>query len=245
MRAAPTISRHLVRLTVAGALLAFAAVPAAAQSLNTTAALAAPAQWRTTFRPPPAKRRSLGVRAFVTFDVNALAASQTFQAVVGTSTPRAIGAGGEVLNVWKGLFVHVAASKMKETGSRVAVANGDSVPLDIPLTVEMTPIEIGAGWRVDLGRRRRVGVYVGGGLLRLLYRETSTFASDEENSDTAFNGGFVSGGADVRFLGGVTVGVEGQIRSVPNAIGQSGASAAFDETDLGGATLRVLAGVKF
>jgi hypothetical protein len=41
------------------------------------------------------------------------------------------------------------------------------------------------------------------------------------------------------------VGVEGQIRSVPNAIGQSGASAAFDETDLGGATLRVLAGVKF
>jgi hypothetical protein len=245
MRAASTISRHLVSLTAAGALLAFAAVPAVAQSRTSTAAIAAPAQGRTTFRPPPAKRRSLGVRAFVTFDVDALAASQTFQAVVGTSTPRAIGGGGEVLNLWKGLFVHVAASKMKETGSRVAVANGDSVPLDIPLTVEMTPIEIGAGWRVDLGRRRRAGVYVGGGLLHLLYRETSTFASDEENSDTAFNGGFVSGGADVRFLGGVMVGVEGQIRSVPNAIGQSGASAAFDETDLGGATLRVLAGVKF
>jgi hypothetical protein len=109
----------------------------------------------------------------------------------------------------------------------------------------MTPIEIGAGWRADVGRRRRAGVYAGGGLLRLAYRETSTFGTDDDNSDTSFNGGFAFAGADVRFLGGVIVGVEGQIRSVPNAIGEKGASAAFHETELGGATLRVLAGVKF
>jgi hypothetical protein len=244
MSARSTISHHLTRIAAAGALLALAVVPAAGQSLTHTVAFDAASQRRAPFRPPSA-RPSLGARAFVTFDVNALAASQTFEAVVGTSRPKALGGGGELLNVWKGLFLHVAVSKMKETGSRVIIADDESVPLDIPVTVEMTPIEIGAGWRADVGRRRRAGVYGGGGLLRLVYRETSTFGSDDDNSDTAFNGVFAFGGADVRIVSGVIVGVEGQIRSVPNAIGEAGASAAFHETDLGGATLRVLAGVKF
>jgi hypothetical protein len=239
-----TMSCRVASLALAAAMLTFAAAPVAAQSLTSAVALAAPAPQRTAYRPPR-PRQSLGFRAFVTFDVNALSASQTFDAVVGTSKPNAVGGGAELLNVWRGLFLHVAASKMKESGSRVVVAGGQATPLDIPLTVEMMPIEIGAGWRADVGRRRRVGVYGGGGLLRLGYRESSTFAASDENSDTTFTGGFAFAGADLRVLGGVVVGVEGQIRSVPNAIGDAGASAAFDETNLGGATLRVLAGVKF
>jgi len=48
-------------------------------------------------RPMPVRatpKQSRGARAFATFDVNMLAATETFRAITGTSTFTAIGAGG-------------------------------------------------------------------------------------------------------------------------------------------------------
>jgi hypothetical protein len=90
-----------------------------------------------------------------------------------------------------------------------------------------------------------VSVYGGAGLLHLVYRETSRFAGVGDDTDTTFNGSVVFGGVEVPVWRWIVAGAEGQIRSLPNAIGASGASKAFKETDLGGGTLRVVLGVKF
>jgi hypothetical protein len=76
------------------------------------------------------------------------------------------------------------------------------------------------------------------------YRETSEFADEEENSDDWFPGVAAFGGVDVDLWKGLMVGVEAQYRTVPDAIGEGGVSAIFDEADLGGFAVRVLVGVK-
>ena len=68
----------------------------------------------------------------------------------------AVGGGGEVLNLWKGLFARVGVSSMSETGTRVAVVDDEIFDLDIPLDVKMRTIEFGGGWRyVRRARPRR------------------------------------------------------------------------------------------
>jgi hypothetical protein len=225
-----------------------AAIAAAVLCLVPTWAVAQTAadqQSRPVVRSPARPRQKVGVRGFVTFDGNALTASETFTAVLGTSTLRAVGAGGEVLNIWKGLFVRIAASSMKHAGGRVVVVDHEAFPLGIPLTIEMQPVEFGAGWRKPIGRRRASAVYVGGGLLHMVYRESSEFAAVGENTNTTFNGTVVFGGVDLPIWRFVVAGGELQYRTLPNAIGSAGAAAAFGETDLGGATARVMFGVRF
>ena len=78
------------------------------------------------------------------------------------------------------------------------------------------------------------------------YKETSTatFASADDNTDITDTGGEVFGGVEigVKF---VRIGVEGQYRYVPNAIGAGGASLAYNETNLGGGVFRLTFGVGF
>ncbi len=193
---------------------------------------------------PRAGRTGIGFRAYGFFDANRLAATRTFGAVLGTDCIDVAGGGGEVLRLWKGLFLRVDAERMRRTGSRVFVFQNEAISLGIPLTVEMQPLALGAGWRLDLGRRRAIGIYGGTSYLHLVYRETSSFAAPGENTDETYNGYAVFGGADVTLWQWIVVGAEAQYRSVPNAIGTAGVSQAFGETDLGGTTLRVLVGVR-
>jgi hypothetical protein len=58
------------------------------------------------------------------------------------------------------------------------------------------------------------------------------------------SGAFLFGGVEFGAWKWVTVGAEAQYRSVPDAIGEAGVSAAFDETDLGGFTFRIMFGVR-
>jgi hypothetical protein len=60
-------------------------------------------------------------------------------------------AGRRVTNVVSKVFIRGMVAHAGKDGERVFVNDGQVFPLGIPLTVGMTPIELGGGWR--LGRR--------------------------------------------------------------------------------------------
>jgi SH3 domain-containing protein len=196
--------------------------------------------------PPEAAGSSgserIGVRAYAAVDLDRLTARKSFDAVLGTSQLTGFGGGADLLNVWKTLFVRVSASRISKGGNRVFVFNGQAVSLGIPITVQMTPIEVAAGWR--FGSSSRVTPYIGGGALFVKYAETSAFAGTGDDVSQSNRGYSAFGGADVTIARWLVVGAEGQYRSVPHAIGTRPVSQDFGETNLGGFTVRVLIGFK-
>jgi hypothetical protein len=155
-----------------------------------------------------------------------------------------LGGGFEVLNLWSGMFARLNFSVASAAGERVILFENGAIPTGIPLHVKLNPLEAGAGWRSDLGRRRLVGVYGGASLLRMRYRQTSDFAQPDEDIDETFNGLSAFGGVDFTIARWVMIGAEGQYRLVPDGLGQDGSSKAFGESDLGGLTFRVMVGIR-
>lgn len=237
---------HVMRATIlaAAAALLLISAPARAQQISVPAGLF-DVQQRVTPPPPrPTTTRQPRVRAYFLLDRTSLAAAETFDAVIDKSVVSMPGAGGEVLRLWKNVFARVAFSSTRETGSRVSVFDGEVFSHDIPLTVELRPLEIAAGWRLRPLASGRIVPYAGTGLLRMGYRETSEFAVGDDNSNTTFSGTVVFGGIEAVLVSWIFAGVEVQHRSVPNALGEGGVSQVFRETDLGGTTVRVLFGIR-
>jgi len=233
-----------MRTTVLAALVAVLLGPGIASAQGTAVPTLQSAQTPPPTRPRAAAPSRSFLRAYALFDSSALAAAETFDAVIGTSRLSMFGGGGEALDLWKGLFVRVAASSVEETGSRVVVFDDEVIDLDIPLTVELRPLEIAGGWRFPSIASGRLVPYVGGGLLRLGYRETSEFGMGDDNTNTTFTGGVVFGGLEASIVSWMIAGAEVQYRTVPDAIGGGGVSEAFGERDLGGVTVRVLVGFR-
>jgi hypothetical protein len=191
---------------------------------------------------PPAR---IGFRAFGHYEMVSFTAKETFDAVFGTSTMQGPGGGGEVLGIWKGLFVRGALSQMTDTGSRAFVFGNDVIPVNVPLTVKIRTVELGGGWRVQPRRIPRLAIYGGGGVLRLTYDETSQFAEFGDDASESFNGYSVFGGAELTIWKWLIAGAEAQYRAVPDALGgEDSISELYNETDLGGATIRVLFGIR-
>jgi opacity protein-like surface antigen len=204
-----------------------------------------------TIGAPTADAQSLAARGF--FDIGAvkLTAATSFEAIVGTSTGTVFGGGGELV-LPAGIFATVRASQFKKAGERVFVFEGETFPLGIDTTIRMRPFEVSGGYRFGGPNRRtaapsrslapsRIVPYVGGGIGWHRYEETSEFADDEENVDETFRGYHLLGGAEVRVTRWFGVGGEFQWTTVPDALGQdpNGVSAAFEESNLGGAAFRV------
>src|SRR5207245_2638965 len=61
----------------------------------------------------------IGLRAYGIVDLDAVAAKQSFKAVLGTSQLKAFGGGVDVTDLWKHLFVRVAATRARKTSGRV------------------------------------------------------------------------------------------------------------------------------
>lgn len=218
-------------------VLGAAAVPAAAQTV--------PAAEQTVGARPPvrqAPRNRVGFRVYFFTDSSSIDAKETFDAVFDKTRIVARGGGGEVLNLWRGVFARVGVSSTTLEGTRVIVVDGQVIPLGIPLTLKMTPIEIGAGWRFAGVAPPWFTPYIGAGMVRLGYDESSAFAQPGENLNESFTGYSVYGGADVRLWRLLTAGAEVQYRTI-DAIGEGGVSQAFGESNLGGVTLRVLIGI--
>ena len=76
----------------------------------------------------------------------ALAANQTFDAVLGSSGGLVFG-GGATVTHRRGYFGRVSIEHFSGDGERVFVFGGDVYPLGIPLSVSMTPIDITGGYR--------------------------------------------------------------------------------------------------
>jgi len=211
-------------------------VVASAALILTTAE--AGAQTRTPVRRPT-REPAVRVRAVVEAGVRTFTASESFDAVLGSHTGPLFGAGAEAL-IGRNLFVSFDVSRFQKDGERVVVANGEAFPNGIATTISIVPIEISAGWRFA-GPRRRVIPYVGGGVGWHRYKETSDFATADEDAQFTKAGYQVLGGAEWRASPWLGVAGEAAWMRVPNAFGSAStsAAAAFGEDDLGGAVFRV------
>jgi hypothetical protein len=177
--------------------------------------------------------RSIGFAGFGQFAYTRFAAQNSFQAVTGNAGGTFAGAGAEVR--FGNLFVNGSADHFTKTGQRVLVIDREVFGLGVPDTITLTPIKVTTGWRFT---HENVTPYVGGGAGRILYKETSDFADAGENIESRFASYHVLGGVEFR-SGWVGTAFEVEYSRVPNALGVSGASAAFQETDLGGIAARV------
>jgi hypothetical protein len=219
--------RAMLRLASVAAALVLA-LPGAARAGQTAPSTAPP----------------IGLRAYAIVDLDALAAKESFAAVFGTSQLTAFGGGVDVVDIWKHLFARVAFTRAQEKGTRVFVSGSQVFPNGIPLTVTMTPIEAGGGWRFASKTGSRFTPYAGAAFLSMGYTETSDFAEAGENTSERFTGQDVFGGVDIGIARWLAASGEVQYRRVPNAVGAGGVSKEFGETDLGGFTARVTIGIR-
>ena len=176
-----------------------------------------------------------GVRGVIEVGPQMFAASRTFNAVLGTEWGTFVGGGGQAR--WKNLVFEVTASQFKDTGERVFVSGGELFRLGIPTTITLRPIEFTAAYR--LPALWRVRPYAGGGIGSQRYKETSSFATAEENverSDTSYH---AVAGAEVRIWRWFGAGAEVRYRAVRDAIGEGGVSKEYGESDLGGTSVLV------
>jgi hypothetical protein len=165
--------------------------------------------------------------------------ADSFDAIVGSPSGPLAGGGVRVGLPLGGLFVDVGAWRFRAEGERVFVSGADVFPLGIPVTIAVTPVEVSAGWQFRLRRLPRLRPYLAAGLTSMSYRETSQFAAASEDVEERFSGYHLLGGAEFRLARWIGVAGEAAWTTVPEAIGEQGVSAAFNETDLGGTSLRL------
>ena len=99
--------------------------------------------------PSPARRTgtpAFRVAGFVTFGYQAFAATDTFDATLGTTGGRVLGGGGSLTHR-SGLFAQVDVTQFSADGERAFAYNGEVFRLGIPLRVEVRPVEVTVGYK--------------------------------------------------------------------------------------------------
>jgi len=226
---AASITRHFAPALIAIGVFASAGVtPAYAQ------AKPQPRASTTSTRPS----RSVNIGGYAMFGRISFTAADSFEAILGESNGPIFGGGARVGLPLGGLFVDVGAWRFHAEGERAFVFNNDVIPLGIPVDVKVTPIEISAGWRFRFRRMPKFIPYAAGGFTSMKYEETSDFSTPSEDADETFNGYHLLGGAEYKITRWLGVAGEASWTTVPDALGESGVSKAFNETDLGGTTFR-------
>jgi len=225
---AVTITRCLTTAVAAIALLASAGVTAAN------------AQAKPRLRTTPARpSRSVEIGGYGMFGNINFTAAESFDAILGAPSGPIFGGGARVGLPWGGLFVDVGAWRFHADGERAFVFQNEAIGLGIPVDVTVTPIEISAGWRFRVRKLPKLIPYIAGGLTSMRYQEISDFSTPAEDVDERFNGYHALGGAEYKITRWLGVAGEASWTTVPDAIGEAGVSKAFNETDLGGTTLRL------
>lgn len=193
----------------------------------------------TPARSAPPKRRGVEIGGYGMFGNFSLTAKESFDAITGSSSGPIYGGGARIGVPFGGLFFDVGAWRYRAEGERVFPFGDQIFKLGIPVEITMVPIELSAGWQFKFRKLPKFVAYGAGGLTSMSYRETSDFATDAENVDDRFAGYHLIGGAEYKIRKWLGAGGEVAWTTVPNAIGENGVSAAFNETNLGGTTFRV------
>ena len=107
---------------------------------------AAPRQPAPPARRTPPREPALSFQGFGTFAYTSFTASETFNAVLGTSSGSAFGGGARVSHR-SGFFFQFDLSRFSDTGQRVYEYQGEIFELGIPLDVTVTPLELTGGYR--------------------------------------------------------------------------------------------------
>jgi hypothetical protein len=191
-----------------------------------------------TAPPPPPPSRSVEIGGYAMLGLMNFTAADSFEVTLGSPLGSIFGGGARIGLPLGGFFVNVGASQFRRSGQRVFVFEGEEFPLGIPLDVTITPLEISGGWQLRFRRAPEFRPYVAAGFTSYRYQEVSDFATDAENVDDRFAGYHFAGGAAFQVERWVGVAWEVNWTSVPDAIGRGGVSAAFNESNLGGASLR-------
>ena len=198
---------------------------------------------------PPVKAPGLSIRPrlFGLVGFQSFTASDSFSAVLGSSSGVVFGGGGGFL-LGRNLFVDVSVSRFAADGTRVLVTDAAEI-IDLGIATEVTvmPIDVSIGWRLE-GRpsltpsgkpRLRPVPFAGGGFGFQQYKETSEFSSSDDDVDESNGSYHVLGGIELPLSPHLGAVADVMYRWVPDAIGTGGVSAHYDETDLGGAQVRV------
>lgn len=237
-------------LTVAAlvAMLASTATLAHAQeTLTGTQHQTQPEQRKPETRPQPRATTTLrhsqqkgGVQigGYGMFGNISFTAHESFDAITGSASGPIYGGGARIGVPFGGLFFDVGAWRYGADGERVFPFGDQIFKLGIPVQITVVPVELSAGWQFRFRKLPKFIPYAAGGLTSMSYKETSDFATDAENVDERFSGYHLIGGAEYKIIKWLGVAGEVSWTTVPDAIGEGGVSAAFDETDLGGTTFR-------
>jgi hypothetical protein len=224
---AVTMTRHLTTAVATIALIASAGVTAAH------------AQGKPRLRTTPARpSRSVEIGGYAMFGNINFTAAESFDAILGAPSGPVFGGGARVGLPWGGLFVDVGAWRFHAEGERAFIFQNEAIGLGIPVDVTVTPIELSAGWQFHVRKLPKLIPYVAGGLTSMRYKETSNSSTPAEDVDESFGGYHLLGGAEYKITRWLGVAGEASWTTVPDAIGESGVSKAFNETDLGGTALR-------
>lgn len=178
-------------------------------------------------------------RLFVHFEGQAMTAKKSFDAVMGSSTITGFGAGLEAQDLWRGLFVRGAVSRLSKTGERVFVFENEVFPLGIPVDVTLTPLEAAAGWRFKPITSRAIVPYIGVGALFLKYKEHTDGDTSDDDVNETYAGAAIFGGIEVPVWRKLSAGAEAGWRTA-KVKDPRGAMGAFGENNLGGVTFRVM-----
>jgi opacity protein-like surface antigen len=189
-------------------------------------------------QPPPLPPPTLEIGGYGMVGLMNFSAADSFDVILGRPSGVIFGGGARVNLPLGGLFVDVGAWRFRGEGERAFVFGGEEFDLGIPVEISITPFELSAGWQFRMRSAPKLRPYVGGGFSSYAYKETSEFATGNENVDDRFSGFHVLGGAEYRVSRLVALAGEATWTTVPDALGEGGVSAAFDETDLGGTSVR-------
>ena len=180
-----------------------------------------------------ARPRQIGFAGFGQFGYSRFSAQNSFQAITGAGGGAVVGGGAEVRI--GNLFLGGSLDRYTQTGQRVLVIDREVFGLGVPDTISLVPMKALAGWRFEHGYATP---YLGGGIGMVLFKEESLAADPGENIQTRFMSYHAIAGVEFR-NGWVATAFEVEYSRIPDAIGLGGASAAFQESNLGGVVGRI------
>lgn len=185
------------------------------------------------FEAPARAPGRLQIRGFGQAGGTLFTADDSFDTILGSPFGPIVGGGAQVVFP-NSAFVQVSFERFRETGSRALVSGDQVFTVDTPATIEVRPVMVTVGY---LAREYgRFAPYLGGGIgWHTLTEESPSVANPVRESKVGYH---LVAGTEFGLARWVALAGEVQWAAVPDLIGETGISAAFQEDDLGGTTFR-------